>query len=125
MSYLPEVYEPSPAEMALAAKIMELETQIQNARSAEENPEPENPFSPRWSCVCDPFPSLWRFPSAIQKPEPIQVVPPPPVAVVSAPTAEIPPEIVTPPVVERPGDTSTGGSRKSRRRKGNRHKGNG
>jgi hypothetical protein len=31
------------------------------AQRMRQSPEAPSPFTPRWSCVSNPFPSLWRF----------------------------------------------------------------
>jgi hypothetical protein len=131
-------YDPAPADSAFKRKLMELDAQIQEAQRAPSAPA-SDPFCPRWSAACDPFPSLWAFPSAVAR-APIAPAARPPARDFSPSTREYePPGAARPPparapegapLPEKPPADAEGaaGSRKpSKRRKANRsgHRGNG
>jgi hypothetical protein len=130
-NYYPQ-YDPSLPDSSFNRKLMELDAQIQDAQRARRDPLAD-PFCPRWFVACDPFPSLWRFPSAAPRapiapashPQPQERDFSPFVREYEPPSASRPPPppVPEPTVSQQPAETAdaTLGSRKpSKRRKGNR-----
>lgn len=47
-------------ESEIKQKMLELQDMVELAESIRSETFDTSPFSARWSCVCDPFPSLWN-----------------------------------------------------------------